>query len=274
MMDAANDQLSLDAAGRLIASAFAATEASRLPKHARLYDAITGVIETEQLAPGQKLPGERELCTLTELSLGTVQKGLSQLMADGRISREHGRGTFVRPRLRPLMDLWHYRFRDPATGTLLPVFAHLAERAQVLGDPVVTQALGDDPARYVRICRVVSIADRFRCWSEMHLPFSRFGGLLNLPETEIESVNLKQLLATKFNAPTLATTQTVLLRPFGASVATLIGVKQRSNGLLLQIVGTSRGGVPITFQRIHVPPSDCEMEIGAAAAAAVATAAA
>lgn len=108
----------------------------------------------------------------------------------------------------------------------------------------------------------------------MHLPFSRFGGLLDLPEKEIESVNLKQLLATRFDAPTLATSQTVLLRPFNAHVAPQIGVKQRSTGLLLQITGTSRGGVPITFQRIHVPPTECQMEIGAEAIPAIATVAA
>jgi len=273
-MNATTGQMSVHSAGRLIAAAFDATLASRLSKHARLYDAISNAIESDVFVPGQKLPGERELCEVTGLSLGTVQKGLSQLMADGRISREHGRGTFVRPKLRPLTDLWHYRFRDPATRDLLPVFAQLAERAQVLGDPVVVQALGEDRARYVRVCRILSIGDRFRCWSEIHLPFSRFGGLMDLPEDELASVNLKQVLATRFNAPTLATTQTVVARPIDSKVASLIGAKPRSTGLLLQIVGTSRAGIPITFQRIHVPPSDCEMEVGVNAHSTVSEAAA
>ena len=143
------------------------------------------------------------------------------------------------------------------------MFAKLAGRDQDTGDGPWRSALGEDPAGYVRIARIVSIGGRFRCWSEMHLPFARFGRLLEMPRRDIESVNLKRLLASHFNAPTLATAQTVLLHPFSAATAKAVGVDAGTPGLLLQIVGISRGGVPITFQRIHVPPSDCEMEIGA-----------
>lgn len=268
------NQLSVEEAGRLIFAEFAGNEASRLPKHVRLYDAIARNIEVGHFMPGQKLPGERELCSLIEISLGTVQRGLSQLVADGRIQREHGRGTFVRAGQLPLTDLWHYRFRDPKVNALLPVFANLAGRAQVLGDAAVRQALGDDRSGYVRICRLIQIENRFRCWSEMHLPFARFSGLLETEPSDIESVNLKQLLATRFDAPTLATTQTVKMHSFSADMAQTLGVKRRTSGLLLQVVGISRGAVPITFQRIYVPPSDCEMEIGADVVTSVAAAAA
>ncbi len=246
-----------------IGAAFVDTGASRLPKQARLYDAITREIDAGRLRPGQKLPGERELCAATGVSLGTVQKALGLLAGDGLIVREHGRGTFIRAGRRPLTELWHYRFREPSTGQLLSVFAKLAGRAHVNADGPWQTALGDGGAGFVRISRIVSIGGRFRCWSEMHLPFARFSRLLQLPRRDIESVNLKLLLASGFNAPTLATTQTVLLQPFPAAVAEAIGVRAGTLGLLLQIVGTSRGGVPITFQRIHGPPSDCEMEIGA-----------
>jgi len=254
--------ISVEEATKLIASTFALTDASRLPKHARLYDAIASNIDAGRLLPGQKLPGERELCPATGVSLGTVQKGLGKLVTDGRIQREHGRGTFVRAGLLPMTDMWHYRFRHPETGLLLPVFAHLTERVQVVGDPTVREALGDDKTGYVRVCRIINIDDRFRCWSEMHLPHGRFGALLTMPRSAIESINLKNLLAKEFNAPTLAIAQTVLLGTFSREVAQQVGVRQNSPAMQLQIVGTSTAGMPITFQRIHVPASGCEMEIG------------
>lgn len=266
--------LSVEDMARHIGEAFVRSEASRLPKHVRLYDAIVANIDVGLLAPGQKLPGERDLCTATGISLGTVQKGLSQLVTDGRVQREHGRGTFVRFGHLPLTDLWHYRFREPGSDQLLPVYARMVERAQVLGDAEVVRALGQDRSRYVRISRVISISDRFKCWSEMHLPYSRFGGLMELAQEDIESVNLKLLLASRFNAPTVATTQTVQVKTPSKEVAQHIGVKQRTSGLQLQIVGIGRGSLPITFQRIYVPSSDCEMEVGAEAAPAVVAAAA
>jgi GntR family transcriptional regulator len=247
----------------LIADAFVDMAESRLAKHVRLYDAIAMQIDAEHLVSGDKLPGERELCVATGLSLGTVQKSLSMLVTDGRIVREHGRGTFIRGGRLPMRELWHYRFRDPQSGQLLAAYAHLVAREHVGAEPSWRDALGVDLAGYVRIVRTINIADRFKCWSEMYLPFSRFRGLLDLPRAEIESVNLKQVLAARFGAPTLATAQTVILRPFPPKIAKELGVKAGSQGLLLNIVGSTRGGVPISFQRIHVPSSECELEVGA-----------
>lgn len=255
--------LSADDVARLIGESFAASESSRLSKHARLYDAVVTNINAGYLLPGQKLPGERELCVSTGISLGTVQKGLSQLVSDGRIQREHGRGTFVRATQPPLTDLWHYRFREPGSGRLLPVFARLIERSHVEGDASVIQLLGEDRLGYVRISRVINLDNRFQCWSEMHLPFSRFGDLMEVAQSDIEGVNLKLLLSSRFNSPTLATEQTVQVKAFPQSVTQYIGAKPRTSGLVLQIVGFSRDRAPITFQRIYVPPTEYEMEVSA-----------
>jgi GntR family transcriptional regulator len=252
-----------------IAAAFTATDTTRGSKQARLHDAIVAQIDTGVLTAGQKLPGERELCDATGISLGTVQKALSLLVADGKIVREHGRGTFVHTGRRPMTELWHFRFRDPETGELLPPYARLLVRKHVQAASPWSEVLGSDLSGYVGITRIVSVGDRFRCWSQMHLPFGRFSGLLKMARADIENVNLKQVLAAKFGAATVATSQTVLLRSFPTDVAEAVGVEPGSMGLLLQIVGVTHGAVPITFQRIWVPETDCELEIGADAVTAV-----
>ena len=252
-----------DPALAAIAEAFGRTGSSRLPKHVRLYDAIAEAIDAGWLGAGDKLPGERELCAAIGISLGTGQKALGLLVTDGRIVREHGRGTFVRQGRRPLTELWHYRFRDPVTRELLPVYARVQARELIDGDGPWRNALGFDLAGYVCIRRIVSIAGQLRCWSEMVLPAGRFGRLMTLPLTQLESVNLKQLLATTFNAPTLATAQTVLVQPLPAVVRRALELGPRSIGLLLQIVATSRRAEPISYQRIYVPQSALELEIGA-----------
>ena len=248
--------------GLIIAEAYAARATSRLSKHLRLHEAITAQIEGGRLPEGQKLPGERELCIATGLSLGTVQKALGLLVTEGRIVREHGRGTFVRAGRRPMTELWHFRFRDPAGAGLLPVYARLLGREHVAAAAPWRDALGIDVAGYVRVTRLISIADRFRCWSEMLLPFGRFGALMKLPRAELENVNLKQVLASRFRVPTLSTDQTVKLRPFSAEAAQAIGAEAGTPGLQLTITGFSRSRVPITFQHIHVPQTDCELEVG------------
>lgn len=252
-----------DAVLATIAQTFAITGASRLPKHARLYDAVVTSIDCGTFRDGDKLPGERELCAATGISLGTVQKALGLLAGDGRIVREHGRGTYIRRGRRSMTELWHYRFRDPVTRKLLPVYARVQCRERVGPGQPWNLALGLDAAGYVRIGRVITIGDALRCWSDMYLPAGRFGRMLDLPLSDLASVNLKQILATKFNAPTLATTQTVLVRPFPAAVRKAIDARPRAVGLLLQIVATTRQAEPISYQRIYVPQSDFELEVGA-----------
>ena len=246
-----------------LADAYARTGSSRMAKHARLYDVIANEIDGGRLAAGEKLPGERELCAAMGISLGTVQKALSLLVSDGRIVREHGRGTFIRKGRRPMTEMWHYRFRDPVTRELLPVYARVHSRDLVGAELPWRNALGFDPAGYVRVQRIVSIGDALRCWSEMFLPAGRFGRMLELPLADLASVNLKQVLATHFNAPTLSIRQTVLVQALPAVVRLAIDAPSRSTGLLLQVVATSRAGETISFQRIYVPQTSLELEIGA-----------
>lgn len=243
-----------------MAEAFHAEQRRGLSKTAQLYHAVARLIARGALREGEKLPGERELCAALGISLGTAQKSLNRLMADGEVVREHGRGTFVRSARQELNQLWHYRFRDPATGSLFPVYARLLDRELVPGDPTIVRALGRAEDRYVRVRRIVSIGQRFSCWSEMYLNGVRFAKLLKLRLTDLESVNLKQILAEQFDTPTLAVTQTAKLLKPPRDAAKAIGVARGTWCLALQIVATSRGGEPITYQRILVPPTEYDLE--------------
>lgn len=256
--------------GSAVVNAFLATEGSHVPKHLRLYEAILSCIDSGSLSPGQKIPGERELCGETGLSLGTVQRALTRLVSESRIERNHGKGTFVKQARLPIADVWHYRFRNPEDGALLSVFAKLAARHRVMSEPVVAQALGSDPAGFIRIDRVINVGDRFCCWSEMYLPYSRFEKILTLPDIDIESVCIKWLLAEKFGAVTARTDQAVTVQNIPDSIAQEINLESKSLGLLLKIIGKSHSGAPISYQKIYVPATHYEMEVGGDAALDVA----
>src|SRR5581483_11435403 len=118
----------------VIAAAFARGFEAGLPRYLQLQNAITGLI-----------------------SPGTVQKALNGLAADGWLSREHGRGTFIAASRRSVTELWHYRFNDPRTGAQLPVYSRLIKRRKFSGDDVLRDKLGRDPAGYIEIERLMDI---------------------------------------------------------------------------------------------------------------------
>ena len=67
----------------------------------RVYEALHDRIRTGELAPGAKLPSHRELAALFGVAPMTVRQALARLEQEGLVSREHGRGTFIRAQTIP-----------------------------------------------------------------------------------------------------------------------------------------------------------------------------
>jgi DNA-binding LacI/PurR family transcriptional regulator len=61
----------------------------------QLADIIIGKISSNEIAVGNRIPPERELCKTFGVSLDTVRDALSNLVRDGYIARKRKLGTFV-----------------------------------------------------------------------------------------------------------------------------------------------------------------------------------
>jgi DNA-binding transcriptional regulator YhcF (GntR family) len=66
------------------------------PRARRVYAIVRDRIARGDWAPGMRLPSHRELATELGVAPLTVRQVLAQLEAEGLVSREVGRGTFVR----------------------------------------------------------------------------------------------------------------------------------------------------------------------------------
>lgn len=244
-----------------VARSYAALETAGFAKHVQLRHCITRLIQSGALRPGGRMPPEQELARAIGISLGTVQKTLTALANEGWIVREHGRGTFIQGSRQPITENWHYRFIDPETGRLAPVYSRLLERRLVAERGPWAASLGADPAGYIEITRLISVADRLKCWSRMHLGAARFGGLLELPAEVFDNINLKRIFEQRFEVPTLSATQTVTARRFDQSVCDILGVPARTTGIDLAITTQTHGGQPLSYQRVLIPPSDFALDV-------------
>ena len=65
------------------------------PLFARVAEQVERFIAGNGLAPGDRLPGERELCVLLGVSRTSVREALRSLQARGVVSVRHGKGVFV-----------------------------------------------------------------------------------------------------------------------------------------------------------------------------------
>lgn len=86
-----------------------------------LSERLIRMITNEDLAPGTKLPNERELAETSGISRTSVREALRDLELRGLISRKPGRGTVVEPQARPEIDAQMLGTMDGSQRTLREV---------------------------------------------------------------------------------------------------------------------------------------------------------
>lgn len=65
------------------------------PLFQRVAGQVQSYVESNRLKPGDRLPGERELCDLLGVSRASVREALRSLQARGVVLVRHGKGVFV-----------------------------------------------------------------------------------------------------------------------------------------------------------------------------------
>ncbi len=68
---------------------------SGVPLHVQLREILKAKIERGELKSGELLPSGKELATQYGLSLGTISQACHQLVSDGLLLRERGKGTVI-----------------------------------------------------------------------------------------------------------------------------------------------------------------------------------
>lgn len=100
-------------------------------KYAQVRDHL--LRRVRELSVGEQLPAEGVLCTEYEVSRITLRRAVDELIQDGYLVREHGRGTFV---TRPRYNLKHReRFVNEVTG----FHTQLVRQGHAVTSEVLTQ---------------------------------------------------------------------------------------------------------------------------------------
>lgn len=119
---------------------------SHSPIYIQLAQKLRMQIVEGKILAGEALPSERDLCALMGASRVTVRKAIALLMEEGMLSRKHGSGTYVAPRIQ-------------ATGTYLTSFSEDARgRGEVTTTLWLEKTLGSANAEQARLLELQSAA--------------------------------------------------------------------------------------------------------------------
>src|SRR5271169_1684017 len=169
---------------------------SPLPLYHQLKERLVQKIGSGVWAPETRLPSERELCDLFGISRITVRQALDQLVAEGRLVRSHGRGTFValtpvRKHLLPLEG-----FSEDMTARGLKPGARVVRFEPVPAPGPVARELQIAPGQQVIVLKRLRLADGSPMAVEtVHAPERLFPGLV---DQNLEDRSFYELLQRRY----------------------------------------------------------------------------
>ena len=225
-----------------------------VPKYLRLRNSLATAISDGRWKAGARIPTEDRLTEATGLSLGTVQKALKTLADDGLVVRRQGMGTFVASGESPMnAPFYHCRFLDD-DGLQLPIFSKFARRHAAAGKGEWSKHLaGRD---IVCLERIFSIDNEFSIYTHLYFDANRLPALATAPAAKLSGVNMKELIARAHHVPLTRFSENLVVSVFPSHVCVAIGVKPRTSGAVLEIVGRDRQGDAVYFQELFIPPTE------------------
>jgi GntR family transcriptional regulator len=212
--------------------------AAPLPKYLQLRAILLGMIEEERLPVDAPVPSERELCRRFGVSRMTVRQAVDQLVAEDRLRRIPGKGTFVaRPKVQMPKELVSFT-EDMLTRGLRPGSVDLATRT-VEADPRLARLFDVDVGADVHLLERLRLADG----EPMAVERSHILASLapDLPRRRPAEASLYGVLEKEYGILLDAGEQTIEAGPVENEDARLLGIDPGSAVFFMQQRTFSRG---------------------------------
>ncbi|MCY1280395.1 GntR family transcriptional regulator [Pseudomonas jinjuensis] len=233
-----------------------------LPKYVQLREALLAAINDGYWGPGMQLPNESTLASITPFSLGTVQKALRDLVASKTIVRRHGHGTFVAERAVPMLSPMHLRFEDDE-GNIFPIYAAVVGQESGLDGQLWADKLGAGVRSVVKVDRVFTVGEGFRCFSHFFIDGDRFPAFAEPEMLDFAGANFKALLYDRYNVRIHELIQKLRVEQFPDEVCRQLELDEGTVGVVLEFHAMSHSAQPIYFQEAFIPPNSYRLRLEA-----------
>jgi GntR family transcriptional regulator len=216
-----------------------------LPRYYQLKEIIREQVRTGAWQPDQPIPSERELSERYGISRMTVRQSLTELVNEGLLYRQQGRGTFVgRPKIaQQLLRLTGFTedigARDQRPGATVLV----AEMWPA--DDAVAARLRIKPGQPV--CRLQRLRTANGEPLALETSILSFIGCERLLSDDLERHSLYRLLETKYRHPLIEAEQEVEAGLAGDEEAAVLGIAAGNPVLLTRRITLTERQTPIEY---------------------------
>jgi GntR family transcriptional regulator len=214
----------------------------------RKYDAVGAqVIELiERLEPGAAIPPERELCARFGVSRMTLRRAIDDLVREGHLERQHGRGTFVsQPKIAQQLTMTSFS-EDMRRRGYVPGSRTLSLRRRAAGAQL-GRRLGISPSAKVLQAERLRLADDQPMAIEtLSLPLEL---VPDLSADDLVNASLYELLASRYGIEIASGQQTIEPTVTDESESELLSVPLHTPAFLFERTSRDADGRVVEFVR-------------------------
>lgn len=231
-----------------------------LPLYYQLKEVLKQQIRAGHLAPHTAIPSEPELVAQYHVSRATVRQALTELVHEGLLYRQHGRGTFVcEPRIQQnISELTSFteelRRRGKRPGGLLLV-SELVRGSQTVRDRLRL----NDEEQVIRLERLRTADDTPIAYEIDYLPYPRASGVYQRAKETAEG-SLYALMASEGLNPYIAE-QSLKADHASTREAELLRVAADDSGIRLSCTSFDETGAPIEYTEAFYPGKQYEFQL-------------
>ena len=214
------------------------------PYYLQIAEILRAGIADGKWEPGQLIPSEASLCEMFAVSRTAIRQALAQLVAEGLLHKEKGRGTFV---ARPHMAIAVQELRgffDEMSAAGRPVTTRVI-RQEVTTAPVAIASALAVPVGSPVVCieRLRFVAAEPLVHATTFLPWPRFAELLDV---DLSTTGLYATLDESFEVRPHGGLRRLEAVSATSAQARLLGVRTRD--ALLRVVASNVDGHGVPFE--------------------------
>lgn len=200
----------------------------------------------DALAPGTAIPPERELCERFGVSRMTLRRAVDDLVAQGLLERQHGRGTFVvKPKIAQPLTMTSFsedmrrRGFEPGSRTLA--------LDQTSAGARLARPLEVSPAEPVLRVRRLRLADQAPMAIETL--YVREALVPGLSRADLDSASFYELLRERYGVEIASGFQTIEPTVTSDEESALLGVPLHSPAFLFERITRRQSGEVVEYVR-------------------------
>ncbi len=237
--------------------------ANGAPKYVILREAFIAAIADGYWKSGDRLPTELELTALTPYSLGTVQRAIQTLVAEGFVTRKERSGSFVAPGHKRIGGPWLFRFVTEDGKEFLPMFTKVTSRQTVVerGAWFTWLAQGTPGKPLLRIERQIRVDNELIAFNRVYLDPEVYPFIAVAPIRELDGANIVHLIQEACRLPMSKIAHMVRCGTLPEVACRALGLRRGAPGMIVEIAASAGRSRPVSYQQIFVPPAAARIYI-------------